>query len=755
MKNNEELKRIKAALNTLTIRYAKGEIGREEYEKLKKELERMIEEERSKLTLSKDESLSKEEIIKPKVSGLEKEKHEGGWLKKFLVVSIIFFVLALIVIIATAYWIGKEPERMYHEGENLQYNAQYKDAIAKYQTIAVKYPKSDYSSKAKEATAETYYEWGHELQKNKQYKYAIEKYNIIVDEYYDSAIKPNAEESIPQCYYEWGQKLQDTPVKIFVPRTEKQITMSSANQISPAIYDDKIVWQDYRNGNWDIYMYDLSTKKEKQITMSSANQISPAIYDDKIVWQDCRNGEYHYMYSIWKYDCDNWDIYLYDLSTKKEKQITTNKMSQSYPTIYDDKIVWQDYRNGNWDIYLYDLSTKKEKQITTHTTDQVIPLIYENRIIWGDYRNLNWDIYLYNLSSNIQRSTTRDSLHQYDHAIYENIVIWVENITGNYGVYMYNLSNNMKTKITENIANQQFPAMYGNKIVWQDYRNGNYDIYMYDLSTENEIQITVGSSHQQYPAMYGNKIVWQDYRNLNWDIYIVDLEPKTTIQYNDAIEKFMIITDKYSDSPYSSKGEEAIAQCYYEWGQELQDDKKYDDAVKKYRKILEEYPLSAYNSRADAAIDEIAESYINILLTGDETSRENAAETLGRIYESDVDKLLPLLDNNETVYVIYPIVIKIGKESTEDELIDAINKHIEVGFWGRLRELDEKMLEDYLNCGNKKLRESVEEWAERHNFIITNATSYEYHPTWGGRIDYRYYYVGSKDRDEPGVISVY
>ena len=47
---------------------------------------------------------------------------------------------------------------------------------------------------------------------------------------------------------------------------ETQITSVEFDQIRPAIYGDRIVWQDERNGNWDTYMYDLSTSTETSIT---------------------------------------------------------------------------------------------------------------------------------------------------------------------------------------------------------------------------------------------------------------------------------------------------------------------------------------------------------------------------------------------------------------------------------------------------------------------------------------------------------
>jgi len=63
---------------------------------------------------------------------------------------------------------------------------------------------------------------------------------------------------------------------------------------------DLIVWEDSRNGNFDIYMKDLATSQEVAVCLDAGDQKEPAITLDSeghplIVWQDYRNG--------------NWDIY--------------------------------------------------------------------------------------------------------------------------------------------------------------------------------------------------------------------------------------------------------------------------------------------------------------------------------------------------------------------------------------------------------------------------------------------------------------
>jgi beta propeller repeat protein len=292
---------------------------------------------------------------------------------------------------------------------------------------------------------------------------------------------------------------------------ETQITTDTTDQNIPAIYGDRIVWHDYRNGNADIYMYDLSMSTESQITTDTAYQGYSAFYGDKIVWQDDRNG--------W----NNYDIYMYDISTSTETQITTNTAWQEYPAINGDRIVWQDSRNGNKDIYMYDLSTSTETQITTVSSSEFYPAIYSDKIVWADWRNGNADIYMYDLSTSTESQITTNTAWQNHPAIYDDKIVWGDGRNGNHDIYMYDLSTSTESQITTNTEVQMIPAIYGDNIVWHDSRNGNYDIYMYDLSTSTESQLTTNTAHQMFPAVYGDSIVWQDFRNGNLDIYMMDL----------------------------------------------------------------------------------------------------------------------------------------------------------------------------------------------------------------------------------------
>ena len=80
-----------------------------------------------------------------------------------------------------------------------------------------------------------------------------------------------------------------------------ELTFIGYDAWSSAIYGERIVWM-YGMGSSDISMYDLSTSREIQITSDeSVHQSAPAIYGDRIVWEDWRN--------------ENSDIYMFTLDS--------------------------------------------------------------------------------------------------------------------------------------------------------------------------------------------------------------------------------------------------------------------------------------------------------------------------------------------------------------------------------------------------------------------------------------------------------
>ncbi|WP_440946860.1 PGF-pre-PGF domain-containing protein [Methanosarcina sp. T3] len=289
--------------------------------------------------------------------------------------------------------------------------------------------------------------------------------------------------------------------------TETRITTDGSNHYFPAVYGNRIIWEDERNGRSNIYMYDISTSQETQITTNESYQLRPDIYGDWIVWKD-----------------GNDNIYTYDLSTSTETliPIPTTYWSVKEPLkIYGNRIVWAETPDlDNWNICMYDLSNSTYSQITGGTSSNYDRCdIYSDNIVWSDFSN--GSSFVYNISTSESQFTT----YGRNPAIYGDRIVLESS-----DIVMYNLSTSEINRITSSmgLSGISSPNIYADRIVWMDRRNGNWDIYMYDISTSQETQITTNESDQFSPAIYDDIIVWEDLRNGNRDIYMCNLSKDST-----------------------------------------------------------------------------------------------------------------------------------------------------------------------------------------------------------------------------------
>lgn len=284
-----------------------------------------------------------------------------------------------------------------------------------------------------------------------------------------------------------------------------------------------ITWHDYRNDNSDIYAqrYDSSGNTlggnfKINDDAGAANQLFADVGMDfsgnfVIVWQDYRN--------------DDWDVYAQRFNSSGDPLGVNFKVNddagttkQESPAIAAESsgdfiIAWEDYRNGDCDIYAerYDasgtpLGSNFKVNDDAGAFEQCSPAISSDGsgnfvITWQDYRDGNYDIYA-------QR--------------YDPLGIA---LGSNFKV---NDDAGISDQGRPAVASHACGSFM---ITWQDYRNENFDIYAqrYDasgapLGSNFKVNDDAGTADQKYAAVAsevsGNLVItWQDYRNENWDVY--------------------------------------------------------------------------------------------------------------------------------------------------------------------------------------------------------------------------------------------
>ena len=162
-----------------------------------------------------------------------------------------------------------------------------------------------------------------------------------------------------------------------------------ADQFVPDVSGSALVWQDQRGGTTTyldsatgkplnrIWFKSLATRDESAVATLSTDFGFPRISGSRVVWNDFVNG--------------NHDIFTRVLPTGPIHQLTTHGTDQMNPAIDGNTIVWEDYRNGNADIYSTTIGGAcppacTAQPITMAKGRQVGPSVSGNVVAWRDSR---------------------------------------------------------------------------------------------------------------------------------------------------------------------------------------------------------------------------------------------------------------------------------------------------------------------------------------------------------------------------------
>lgn len=182
------------------------------------------------------------------------------------------------------------------------------------------------------------------------------------------------------------------------------------------INGNKIVWGEEKNGNSDIFMYDIATGQTSTICDDPSNQEYPDISGDYIVWCDHRNDYHDYGKTQSKKDGTNsGDIYAYRTSTGEIFPVENTNDSSMYPQISGSIATWHMSKKGSVGelatIMVADLSAPEITPIpaSSEISHKYPPLIDGDLVVWMDMRQYKLgktNIYGYRISSRTEIQLT-------------------------------------------------------------------------------------------------------------------------------------------------------------------------------------------------------------------------------------------------------------------------------------------------------------------------------------------------------------
>jgi beta propeller repeat protein len=291
---------------------------------------------------------------------------------------------------------------------------------------------------------------------------------------------------------------------------EIRITSAVAPQLAPDVSGPLIVWEDWRHGNAEIYLYDLRSEEERRLTDRLTDQTAPRISGNWVVWEDDRHGER--------------DIYAYDLNSDAEQLLTPEGSDQLQPSVHDGTVVWRDNRDGNWELYGSDLSSGTVERLTGSDAAELHPALSSEMLVWIAGSRIRGRILSTGEEVEVPGDYRVEALMGL--GLDGHRVVWTDTrIHSDRDIYVYDFEDRSEQLITRGFEQNHSADISGDRIVWVDDRGGAQKVFLFELGAGDEIQISpFDGIADGRPRIDGRRIVWTDRRAGGEDVYLFVLK---------------------------------------------------------------------------------------------------------------------------------------------------------------------------------------------------------------------------------------
>ena len=144
-----------------------------------------------------------------------------------------------------------------------------------------------------------------------------------------------------------------------------------ADQVEASLQSGRLVWRDQRDvGPGEIYFADLETGETRRLTERIEGQYHPAIFGDRVVWQDTRGGVL--------------DIYGYDFLRESELRFTDTPENEALPYLEGNWMITEEDGAGveTANFRLRHLESGASAPLTNAPTAKSNPGIAAGHFVW-------------------------------------------------------------------------------------------------------------------------------------------------------------------------------------------------------------------------------------------------------------------------------------------------------------------------------------------------------------------------------------
>jgi hypothetical protein len=239
------------------------------------------------------------------------------------------------------------------------------------------------------------------------------------------------------------------------------LTRDDRGDRAPALSKELVAWEKHRDGSQGAEIMVLDQEGRYQVTTNAFRDLAPQAHGQRVTWHG--------------WDGQDFEVFVYDASSRRTVQVTDNDYDDIHPRIWDDLLVWEGYPRVKADVFARTVGEGGIRKLSDNTGDDLRPRVWRKHVVWQGFDGSDFEIYLDD-GKQVRKLTSNeyDDIHP---EIRDGLVCWT-GFHDNDDPEVFAWDGAHILRLTLNDYPDENPKTAGRWVVWEARRGEQHLVFL-------------------------------------------------------------------------------------------------------------------------------------------------------------------------------------------------------------------------------------------------------------------------------------